>query len=421
MATQLLPIICEGQWVERAQSALPKGSSTWFSFYSSVLGGITTDPRLMTIPIDDHQVHRGHAVFDTANLANGKVFGLGFHIDRLLKSAKSARIEHSYTKEQLRTIILHTVAVAGKREDCLIRYWLSAGRGDFGISPRNCAGASFYVMVHEYKGKIGYVNGVKEYQVGVPLKPTLLATMKSTNYLINALTAMESEDNGGFVGVQVEESGYLAESSISNVGIVDKDGKLRAPRFDNILRGTTLLRAVELAQPLLENGTITGIDLEGTVHVDEVYEAREMIGFGGGGIYPIIEFNGRKIGGGQPGSVYKYLYDAVIEDYKNPLFTDEVPFSLYAHIVALKQSGATHCPVSGAPCTGTPAAAAGKCPHRAGAGAVTAVGGEEKPTKCPVTRLTRFIRKIAVPGSFLVGLGMGVAGLMAYQKYGNRR
>jgi hypothetical protein len=29
--------------------------------------------------------------------------------------------------------------------------WLSAGRGDFSISPKNCGGAELYVVVHEYK------------------------------------------------------------------------------------------------------------------------------------------------------------------------------------------------------------------------------------------------------------------------------
>jgi len=33
------------------------------AFYSSVLGGITTERALMTVPIDDHIVHRGHAVY----------------------------------------------------------------------------------------------------------------------------------------------------------------------------------------------------------------------------------------------------------------------------------------------------------------------------------------------------------------------
>ena len=40
--------------------------SPYLAFFSSILGGIVRDVDLMTVPIDDHLVHRGHAVFDTA-------------------------------------------------------------------------------------------------------------------------------------------------------------------------------------------------------------------------------------------------------------------------------------------------------------------------------------------------------------------
>lgn len=43
------------------------------AMYSSLIGGITLDPALMVIPLDDHMVHRGHGVFDTALLINGSV------------------------------------------------------------------------------------------------------------------------------------------------------------------------------------------------------------------------------------------------------------------------------------------------------------------------------------------------------------
>jgi 4-amino-4-deoxychorismate lyase len=43
------------------------------AMYSSVLEGITTDPAMMLIPLDDHMVHRGHGVFDTALIIEGYV------------------------------------------------------------------------------------------------------------------------------------------------------------------------------------------------------------------------------------------------------------------------------------------------------------------------------------------------------------
>ena len=70
-------------------------------------------------------------VFDTCNVHNGRAYGLHFHLDRFLKSAATARVEHSYTKEALRDIILATIAAGGrskKGEDAFAKFWLSAGR-----------------------------------------------------------------------------------------------------------------------------------------------------------------------------------------------------------------------------------------------------------------------------------------------------
>lgn len=41
------------------------------AMYSSFYGGIILDPAMMVIPIDDHMVHRGHGVFDTAIVLDG--------------------------------------------------------------------------------------------------------------------------------------------------------------------------------------------------------------------------------------------------------------------------------------------------------------------------------------------------------------
>ncbi|KAJ6293017.1 hypothetical protein OIU78_025070 [Salix suchowensis] len=41
------------------------------TMYSSVYGRIILDPAMMVIPMDDHMVHSGHGVFDTAIILNG--------------------------------------------------------------------------------------------------------------------------------------------------------------------------------------------------------------------------------------------------------------------------------------------------------------------------------------------------------------
>lgn len=47
-----------------------KANQQYLAMYSSIFGGIVTDEAAMVIPMDDHMVHRGHGVFDTAIIAN---------------------------------------------------------------------------------------------------------------------------------------------------------------------------------------------------------------------------------------------------------------------------------------------------------------------------------------------------------------
>jgi branched-subunit amino acid aminotransferase/4-amino-4-deoxychorismate lyase len=159
-------------------------------------------------------------VFDTCNVVQGRCYGLDFHLDRLLSSAFAARIEMrheghdiptSVAKEHLKQVVLQTIAASGRHDGIFVRYWLSAARGDFMVSPRKClamseyegplsspeiGGAQFYCMVHEGGSRdkaLAAADGITEALVphdAVPHKPPLLANTKTNNYLLNALTSM---------------------------------------------------------------------------------------------------------------------------------------------------------------------------------------------------------------------------------------
>ena len=51
---------------------------------------------LYTIPIDDHAVVRGHAVFDTATIVQGHLYRHRVHVDRFFESAKKAGLDFSF-------------------------------------------------------------------------------------------------------------------------------------------------------------------------------------------------------------------------------------------------------------------------------------------------------------------------------------
>lgn len=87
-------------------------STNYMAFYSSELGGIVTDPALMIVSVDDHFVHRGHAVFDTATITQGYLYQLDDHLDRFYRSASKAALMPPFPRHQIRRIILETAAAS---------------------------------------------------------------------------------------------------------------------------------------------------------------------------------------------------------------------------------------------------------------------------------------------------------------------
>src|SRR4029450_8416126 len=106
----------------------------YWAFYSSQLGGIVTDPALMVLPFDDHMVHRGHGIFDTAGLIKGKIYDLEAHLDRFLLSAERSKLRLPWSRGEMRDTTVKTTAASGKREGS-IRYWLSSGPGSLELTP----------------------------------------------------------------------------------------------------------------------------------------------------------------------------------------------------------------------------------------------------------------------------------------------
>jgi len=300
---------------------------TFSAFYSSQLGGVVTDPALMVIPFDDHMVHRGHGIFDTAGLVNGRIYDLEAHLDRFLGSAERSRLTLPGSRQDLRDIIVNTTAASGQR-DGSIRYWLSSGPGSLELTPAVGAQPGFFVMVFgglSYPAR-WYTSGLKVMTTTYPIKPPLYAITKATNYLPNVLMQMEAKaaqlDNGVFI----DEAGNVGESSNMNLAFVTADGVLRHPRFEHVLPGCTSLRLLELAPALTGRGLLAGVEVC-DIPVDSARAAREMLLLGSSiKVAPVVEWDGRPIGNGRPGPVAKALLDLLDEDMRSGDRLIDVPY-----------------------------------------------------------------------------------------------
>ena len=297
------------------------------AFYSSQLGGIVTDPALMLLPFDDHMVHRGHGIFDTAGIVNGRIYDLEAHLDRFLGSAERSRLKLAGSRAEMRGIIVNTTAASGRR-DGAIRYWLSSGPGSLELSPAAGAEPGFFVMVFgglSYPSR-WYTEGLKVMTTTYPIKPPLYAITKTTNYMPNVLMQMEAKEKGFDNGVFVDHEGHVGESSNMNVAFVNHDNVLVHPRFDHILSGCTSMRLLELAQKLVKSGQLKDVTVT-DITMKDALAAKEMLLIGSSvKVAGIVKWDDHTIGNGKPGPMASALLALLEEDMRTGDRLIDVPY-----------------------------------------------------------------------------------------------
>ena len=303
-----------------------KHTGSYKLMYSSVFGGLVNDPSLMLLPMDDHMVHRGDGVFEAIRFNRAKIYLLTEHLQRLQKSAdfiglklpmplaEISEICHEMQKFVYREATNHfklnqnssaeqsgsvgwasdarSIPLAANSEGVL-RLYVSRGPGDFSPNPYSTIGSQLYIVATEFKPlpSLKYEQGVSLGLSEVPVKMGFYAQAKTCNYLPNVMMKKESVDNGFDFVVAVNEHGHVAEGSTENILIFSR-GVLVAPKFDYTLRGTTLLRALELAQRHLEiSHQIKDITVQDLLAANEIMMVGTTLA-----VLPVTQFNRRPVG-----------------------------------------------------------------------------------------------------------------------------
>ena len=293
---------------------------TYYAMYSSRLGGLVTDPLLMQVPVDDHLVHRGDGVFETLKVAAGRIVLGHEHIARLFASANRIGLIPAWTPDTILDLVRATIRTGGK-PDCLIRILLTRGPGGFGVSPYECPEPGLYIVAHRLPPPFmaAHPEGARVRSSAVPVKAGFFANVKSCNYLPNVLMKKEAIDAGVDFTISFDEQDRVAEGATENIAILTAQRELLAPTTDRILAGTTMLRVLELAQALVKNGTLARAG-HTELHRADLETAAELYILGTTPeVTAIVEFDGRKIGDGKPGPVWKLLADLYREDQLNGL------------------------------------------------------------------------------------------------------
>lgn len=265
------------------------------------------------ISVFDHVVLYGDGVYDTCCAWNGSVFKLDEHLDRLFESAHAVKIESPLSKEELKEVVLETVR-QNELQDAYVKIILTRGVGELPLlSPYDCK-PTLIVFAKPYMRLVGedaHEKGIRAKLASVRRIPDqcLPSKVKSSNYQNHVLVRMEANEAGYDDGIELNTDGLVAEAPGYNVFAV-KNGALFTPQ-DNILMGITRQTVIEIAHEegmAVHETSVTTFDL---FNADEVFFSSTA-----GGVFSVVEIDGRKIGGGEPGPIAAMIrqrYYALLE------------------------------------------------------------------------------------------------------------
>jgi len=307
--------IDKSSFVEALEAARREFQKNYYAMYSSVYGGIVTDPSLMMVPIDDHMVHRGDGVFETFKCVSGNIYNMAAHLERLEHSASGLYYRLPWSLEQISSIVVETVK-AGGRKDCLIRLFVSRGPGSFDVNPYDCPEPQLYVVATVLKKPFMdlHPEGAVVRTSHIPVKEPFFAAIKNCNYLPNVLMKKEAVDLKADFVTAFDSRGFLAEGATENLGVVTKKKELLFPRLEGILCGTTMMRVVDLAGAVIKKGLLTRVGFADISRHDILNAAEVLIVGTTPNIVAVREFDGVQIGDGKSRPVQVMLNALLVDD-----------------------------------------------------------------------------------------------------------
>ncbi len=260
------------------------------------------------ISVFDHGFLYGDGIFEGIRAYRGRVFKLNEHLKRLYESAKSIRLTINETKDEMHEIVLETLR-RNNLQDGYIRLVVSRGKGDLGLDPNKCPKSGTYCIADQIKifEPITYERGLVVNTVATRRNnpDSLNPRIKSLNYLNNILAKIEANLIGSPEGLMLNQDGYVTEGTGDNLFIYRNGVLLTPPGSVGILEGITRNTTMAIAA---EKGIKVSEELF-TRH--DVYTADECFLTGTAAeLIPVINVDGREIGDGVPGPIFKQLLTA---------------------------------------------------------------------------------------------------------------
>ena len=251
----------------------------------------------------DHGFLYGYGLFETMRAYRGDIFRLDRHLSRLYRSAEALGLALFDLEAACRETLQ-----ANKLKEARVRLTVSAGEGDIIPDPASCSTPTVLVTARKFTppSPQQYERGFKAMLSSLRRdSQSPLSRLKSTSYLASILARREAKAAGGDEGIVLNEKGYLAEGSISNIFLVSNGVLLTPSRESGILPGITREAVLEIARSLSINTAEREVELAELTQAEEAFVTNSLLE-----IMPLTWFGGKAIGTGKPGGLTRELMAA---------------------------------------------------------------------------------------------------------------
>lgn len=246
-------------------------------------------------------------VYEVTAVVKGKLVDYDPHMERLERSLRELRMGWPCTKDELKAMHLEMVRRNALSEG-IIYMQVTRGVADrtFNFPKEAKPTLIAFTQAMTLVENPNAVTGVKV--VTTPDIRWARRDIKTVMLLAPVLGKQEAYEKGAQEGWMVED-GFVTEGTSSNAYIV-KDGKVITRGLSNsILAGCTRRALFRLAQE-------QGVEIiERSFTPEEAYDADEaFLTSASQFVMPIVEIDGKRIGGGQPGPVVRRLRELFLKE-----------------------------------------------------------------------------------------------------------
>ena len=246
-------------------------------------------------------------VYEVTAVVNGKLVDYEPHMERLERSLSELQMGWPCTKDELKAMHLEMVKRNALVEG-IVYMQITRGSADRAFNfPKDVKPTLIaFTQAMKLVDNPNAVTGIKV--VTIPDIRWLRRDIKSVALLAPVLGKQAAYEQGAQEGWMVED-GFVTEGTSSNAYIV-KDGKVITRGLSNaILAGCTRRSLFRLAE---EKGMVIE---ERNFTVEEAYAADEaFLTSASQFVMPIVEIDGNRIGGGQPGPVVRKLRELFLDE-----------------------------------------------------------------------------------------------------------